>query len=54
MLNATAGWRFRRNTCELSAGVLNITGADYQLEPLTSYNELPRDRTFFVRCKLTF
>ncbi len=53
-LNATAGWRFRRNTCELSAGVLNITGSDYQLEPLTSYNELPRDRTFFVRCKLTF
>lgn len=52
--NASAGWRFRRNTCELSAGVLNITGTDYQLEPLTSYNELPRDRTFFVRCKLTF
>ena len=52
--NATAGWRFLRNTCELSAGVLNISGADYQLEPLTSYNELPRDRTFFVRCKLTF
>ena len=52
--NATAGWRFRRNTCELSAGVLNLSGTDYQLEPLTSYNELPRDRTFFVRCKLTF
>ena len=52
--NAVAGWRFRRNTCELGAGVLNITGTDYQLEPLTSYNELPRDRTFFVRCKLTF
>ena len=52
--NAITGWRFRQNTCEVSCGVLNLSGQDYRLEPLNSYFELPRDRTFFVRCKFSF
>ncbi len=53
-LNAIAGWRFYRNQGELSGGILNITGTDYQLEPLNYYLELPRERTVFVRLKFTF
>ncbi len=53
-LNAYAGWRFFRNQCELSVGLLNITGTDYRLEPLNYYTELPRERTFFARVKISF
>ncbi len=52
--NVVAGWRFLRNQCEVSFGFLNITGADYQLDPLNPYFELPRDRTFVVRAKFSF
>jgi hypothetical protein len=53
-LNAQVGYRFYRNQCELSCGVLNIADQDYRLNPLNPYVELPRDRTFVVRCKLNF
>ena len=52
--NVVAGYRFLRNQCEVSCGVLNLSGQDYQLDPLTPYAELPRERTFFVRCRLNF
>jgi tetratricopeptide (TPR) repeat protein len=52
--NLMAGYRFYRNQCELSCGVLNLTDQDYQLSPLNPYFELPRSRTLVVRCKLTF
>ena len=52
--NLLAGYRFHRNQCELSCGVLNLTGEDYRLNPLVPYAELPRDRTLVVRCRLTF
>ena len=52
--NLLAGWRFHRNQCELSCGLLNITGQDYRLLPLNPYEELARDRTVVVRCKLSF
>jgi outer membrane receptor protein involved in Fe transport len=52
--NAFAGYRFHRNQCEVSCGVLNIGDTNYQLEPLNYYLELPRERTFFVRVKLNF
>ena len=52
--NVFAGYRFHRNQCELSCGVLNLTGADYRLNPVNPYNELVRDRTFMVRCRLNF
>lgn len=54
MFNAQVGYRFGNNRHEISAGVLNITDNDYQLHPLTYYRELPRERTFFVRCRLSF
>ena len=53
-LNAFVGYRFRRNHGEVSVGVLNLLNTDYQLEPLTPYLELPHERTFVMRCRLTF
>lgn len=53
-MNAFAGYRFHRNQCEVSCGVLNLADSNYRLEPLNYYLELPRERTFFVRVKLTF
>jgi Tfp pilus assembly protein PilF len=52
--NVLAGWRFYRNQCELSAGILNLAGRDYRLEPLNPYFEIPRERTFVVHCRLAF
>ncbi len=52
--NAFAGYRFRRDQCEISVGVLNLTDEDYRLNPLNPYEELVRERTFVVRCRLNF
>ena len=52
--NVYAGWRFHRNQCEVSCGLLNIAGEDYRLNPLNPYEELARDRTVVVRCRLSF
>ena len=52
--NAWAGYRFKRNLCDVTAGVLNLGGTDYQLSPLNPHGEIARDRTFFVRCRLSF
>jgi tetratricopeptide (TPR) repeat protein len=53
-INLIAGWRFYRNQCEISAGVLDLNDADYRLDPLNPYLELPRSRTFALRAKLSF
>jgi tetratricopeptide (TPR) repeat protein len=53
-LNAWAGYRFNRNLCELTAGVLNLGDTDYQLSPLNPYSNIPRERTYFVACRLSF
>jgi len=53
-LNAWIGHRFFRNQCEITAGVLNLTDADYQLSPLNPYPEIVRERTFFLHCRLSF
>ncbi len=53
-VNLIAGYRFYRNQCEISAGVLDLNDADYQLNPLNPYLELPRSRTFALRAKLSF
>ena len=53
-LNAWAGYRFNRNLCEISAGVLNIGDTDYQLSALNPYSDLARERTFFILCRLSF
>ncbi|MEI6872026.1 MAG: TonB-dependent receptor, partial [Verrucomicrobiota bacterium] len=52
--NALAGYRFYRNRCEVSCGVLNIAGKDYLLNTLNPNEELPRERTFVVRCRVSF
>ena len=40
--DALFGYRFARNQCELSAGVLNITDTNFQLSPLNYTAEIPR------------
>ncbi|MDZ4405032.1 MAG: tetratricopeptide repeat protein [Prosthecobacter sp.] len=52
--NAFAGYRFHRNMCEVSAGLLNIGDQDYQLSPLSPYFDIARERTFVVRCRFSF
>ena len=52
--NAWAGYRFDHNLCEVAAGVLNIGNTDYQLSPLNPYGQIPRDRTFFMVCRMSF
>ena len=53
-VNAMAGWRFHRNQCELSGGLLNLAGQDYRLSPLNPHEDLARDRTLVLRCRLSF
>jgi tetratricopeptide (TPR) repeat protein len=52
--NVRCGWRFRRNHGEIAAGILNLGGDDYRLNPLNAYWELPRERVFFGRLVLNF
>lgn len=52
--NAFAGYRFHRNLCELSTGVLNLTDQNYQLSPLNPWSDLARERTFVLRFRLSF
>jgi hypothetical protein len=52
--NIYAGYRFLQRRAEVRFGVLNLTDRNYQLNPLTLYNELPRERTFTVSLKLNF
>ncbi len=54
MLNAFAGYRFMQNRAEISAGVLNLTDTDYQLNALNPLLDLPRERTAVVRCRFSF
>jgi tetratricopeptide (TPR) repeat protein len=43
-----------RRKAEITLGVLNLTSQDYRLNPLTLYNELPRERTFMARLRFSF
>jgi tetratricopeptide (TPR) repeat protein len=52
--NVYAGYRFLQRRAEVRLGVLNLTDRDYRLNPLTLYNELPRERTFVASLKLNF
>jgi hypothetical protein len=53
-VNLIGGYRFYRNQCEISAGVLDLNDTDYRLDPLNPYIALPRSRTFAFRAKLSF
>jgi len=52
--NIFAGWRFYHRHAELQAGILNLGGGDYNLNPLTVYQELPRKRVFDFRFNFIF
>lgn len=47
--NVYAGYRFWQRRAEARVGLLNLTDQDYRLNPLTLYNELPRERTLALR-----
>jgi outer membrane receptor for monomeric catechols len=49
-----AGYRFSHRRAELRLGLLNLTDTDYHLDPLTSYSEQPRRRTFAARLRFNF
>ena len=53
-VNLWAGFRFPRQRGEISIGVLNLNAADYRLNPLTPYSELPRERVFAARLLFNF
>lgn len=52
--NFFAGYRLARRRVELTLGLLNVTGQDYHLSPLTIYQELPRKRVFEARLNFVF
>ena len=53
-MNAFFGYRFLQRRCEARFGILNLTDRDYNLNPLTLYSELPRERTFTASLKFNF
>ena len=53
-LNFLVGYRSRGDRVEVTVGILNLTGSDYHLNPLTPYNDLSRTREVFVRLGLHF
>jgi Flp pilus assembly protein TadD len=52
--NVQTGYRFHRNLREISVGWLNLSDQDFLLSPLTYTAVLPQQRTFFIRCRLSF
>lgn len=52
--NVLAGYRFNRNLCEISAGILNVTDQDYRLSPLNPYFDIARERTFVLRFRASY
>ena len=52
--NVFVGYRFLKRRVDVRVGLLNLGGADYRLNPLTLYAELPRERTFAARLQFYF
>jgi tetratricopeptide (TPR) repeat protein len=52
--NLYVGYRFLQRRAEARLGLLNLADQDYRLNPLTLYNELPRERTLMVSLKFNF
>ncbi len=53
-VNLFAGYRFPHQFGDVTIGLLNVTGTDYHLNPLNLYAELPRERVWSVRLRLSF
>ncbi len=52
--NVAIGYRLPKRHAELRVSLLNLFDQDYRLNPLTSYPELPRERTLAVSLKFYF
>jgi tetratricopeptide (TPR) repeat protein len=52
--NLYAGYRLWQRRAEARLGLVNLTDKDYRLNPLTLYNELPRERMLTVSFKVNF
>ncbi len=48
------GYRWPRHRAELRAGIMNLTDADYRLNPLHDYRDPPRQRTAVIRLRIHF
>jgi hypothetical protein len=48
------GYRLWRRRGDVTLGVLNVTGEDYHLNPVTPYAELPREAVFYARLRFRF
>jgi hypothetical protein len=53
-INLFAGWRLARRRVEFTLGCLNVLGSEYHLNPLTPYQEMPRQRVWMGRVRLSF
>ena len=53
-VNVLAGYRFWNRRAEAHVGVLNVGDTDYKLNPLSLYNELPRERLFVAGLRISF
>lgn len=51
-LDFSVGKRFFQNRGALEIGVLNLTGGDYQFNPLLTQADFPRERVFFVEMRV--
>ena len=52
--NIYAGYRFWQRRAEVRLGLLNLTDTDYNLHPLTLYQELPHERLLTASVRFTF
>jgi len=52
--NLFAGYYFAHRRAALLLGILNLTGGNYNLSPLTPYQELPRSRVFEAKLNFVF
>ncbi|HEY1662172.1 MAG TPA: FecR domain-containing protein [Verrucomicrobiae bacterium] len=52
--NLFAGWFFAHRRAELELGILNLTGQNYHLNPLTVYQGLPTSRVFEAKLNFIF
>ena len=52
--NLYVGYRFLHRHAEIMFGILNLSDQDYHLNPLSTYAELPRERSFILRLNFIF
>jgi hypothetical protein len=53
-VDAYVGYRFWHRAAQIMVGVKNIGDQGYNLNPLTAYNPLPRERTVFTSLQVSF